>query len=222
MPDPKVSVLLTSYNRPEFLRNAVISVLTQTLADFELVILDDASSDKGVAGVLAEVWADPRVVIYKPALVPADRWRLCRYAVLANVGLALARGTYVTYLCDDDWYLPRRLEVMAARLDQGDCQVVYSVQQLVNSRGEPTGVRGPYGVLDTGAFKVDHSSVMHTAQAARDAGGWNESPSLWSHADAAFWDRLAAAGHKFHPAGDEPLDVHRFHPGTVTSAGGPY
>jgi spore maturation protein CgeD len=225
MTAPLVSVLLTSYNRPGWLRNAVGSVLAQTMRDWELIILDDCSTDPGVPQVLAETWDDPQVIIYKSAVTATTRRDLCRYAVLANTGLAMARGRLITYLCDDDWYAPRRLELMTARIDADDQPgVVYGSQGITAPDGTLLSMRAAVQPLPTGAFQVDHSSVMHTAEAGRAAGGWDENPAHWTHADAVFWDRLAAAGYQFWPvlSAGEPLDYHRTHAATVTAAGGPY
>ena len=216
---PRVSVLLTTWNRPVMLAEAIGSVLAQTMQDFELIILDDNSDDPAVLDVLAKYWADPRVVVYKSNVRPGERAAKVRYAVLANIGLRLARGEYVTYLCDDDLYLPRRLEMMAARLDQGDCRVVYGTQR-VERDGELVMMRPAASVLHWASMIVDHSSVMHTAVSAVEAGGWPEDPIYWRHADAAFWDRLTAAGHLFYPV-PEVTDVHRFHAGSVSEAGVP-
>jgi spore maturation protein CgeD len=216
---PRVSVLLTTYNRPAMLREAVDSVLAQTFTDFELIVLDDNSSSPAQWDVLAD-YRDA-VVLYKSGVQPAERPERVRYAVLANIGLGLARGEYVTYLCDDDWYLPRRLEVMAARLDEGGCQVVYGSQRVVRDGAEQF-TRPAAHILPKASMVVDHSSVMHTRQAGLDAGGWDEDRANWRHADATFWDRLTGAGHWFYPAGGgEVLDVHRYHAGSVSEAGIP-
>lgn len=220
MTSPAVSVLLTCYNRRDMLDEAIKSVLAQTYGDYELIILDDNSSDaSGVPDLLARYRTDPRIRLYKDNVQPAERGARVRYAVLANIGLALARGHYVTYLCDDDLYLPGRLAAMTARLGRGDCQVVYGSQHC-ESDGRTQYDRLAADVLHSASFVVDHSSVMHTAAAAREVGGWDDNPAHWAHADAVFWDRLTRAGHLFYPV-REFTDIHRFHPGSVTAAGIP-
>lgn len=220
---PQVSVLLTSYNRAAMLREAIGSVRAQTFQDFELIILDDNSAPgSGVPEVLAGYWGQPGIRIYKSGVADHERKLRTRYAVNINTGLTIARGAYITYLCDDDLYLPRRLEVMVARLDEGDCDVVYGWQRL-DEDGRQKALRPAERVLDRAACVVDHSSVMHTAAAARAVGGWDEDPFYWRQGDAAFFQRLNAAGYLFHPVGsmDEPLDVHRYHAMTVGALGPP-
>ena len=133
MTAPAVSVLLTSFNRPAFLQQAVESVLAQTMTDWELLILDDASADPGVTDYLRTVWDHPQVIVHKARVSPDDRPHACRYAVNANTGLRLATGRHITYLCDDDWYAPRRLEVMSGMLDADpDLGVAYSWQAVTD------------------------------------------------------------------------------------------
>ena len=197
---PAVSVLLTTYNRPDMLTEAIGSVFGQDYDDYELIILDDNSPPKsGVGAVLdaAESAAPQRVRVWRSDVTPQQRPQKVRYAVLANVGLSLARGRYVTYLCDDDLYLPWRLRVMTDRLEAGDCQVVYGGQQLQRA-GQVMGQRPSAHVLEKASCVVDHSSVMHTLAAGLEVGGWDQDPANWNQADAVFWDRLTAAGHLFY------------------------
>ncbi len=221
---PAVSVLLTSYNRPQYLPQAVESVLAQTMRDWELIILDDSSSDPGVTEYLRGIWSHPQVSICKSAIAEDQRAATCRYAVQANTGLKLAAGRHITYLCDDDWYAPDRLEVMSGMLDlHPHLGVVYARQGVTDEAGNVTWQRVFEPVLADAYCRVDHSSVMHTAEAGYQAGGWDTSAEHWRIGDAVFWRRLHAAGYSFHLApGDEPLDYHRDHPAGVNKLGRPY
>lgn len=214
---PKVSCLLTSYQKPKMLAEAIESVLQQTYQDFELLILEDNSPDPGVLETVSRYWAHPKVVVYKSNVTMEERPKKVRYAVMANVGLRIAKGEYVTYLCDDDLYYPTRLELMVERLSRGDCQVVYGTQRLLRVEdGEwaEIGRREAKDVLQKASLVVDHSSVMHSMKAGREVGGWVEHPRYWTMADAVFWDRLTNAGFWFYPV-PEVTDAHRFHLGSV-------
>jgi glycosyltransferase involved in cell wall biosynthesis len=104
---PKVSVIIPTYNRADFLPRAIESVLEQTYADFELVIVDDGSTDE-TADVVAR-YADPRIRYH---------WQENQERSAArNEGIALSQGAYVTFLDSDDWYLPCKLACQAAVLD---------------------------------------------------------------------------------------------------------
>lgn len=209
---PLVSVLLTSWNRPAMLRKAIESVHAQTMTSYELIILDDNSDDPRVAEVIAGYWNAPDVRVYKSNV--QDRSAQVGYAAQINTGLNLAAGKYVTYLCDDDWYYPDRLERMTAVLeDNGPATVVYGAQDMMHADGTRFGQRPLCGVLGKASGVVDHSSVMHDAQAARDVGGWPVDRKYWNMADAYFWDRLTAAGHLFYPVPGGPTDAHCYHAG---------
>lgn len=102
-PPPKVSVVLTAYNRPQFLPAAIDSVLAQTLADFELIIVDDGSTDSRVRAVLQEyAGKDKRIKPFHKENAGASAAR--------NYGIAKACAPYIAIMDDDDISLPTRLE----------------------------------------------------------------------------------------------------------------
>lgn len=104
----KVSVLMTLYNKGPWVREAVESVLGQTFTDFELLVVDDASTDDGLARVKAI--GDPRIRIIESA---ENTGR----AAAANRGYDAARGAYVAVLDADDLMHPERLAKQVAFLD---------------------------------------------------------------------------------------------------------
>lgn len=107
---PTISVVLSVYNGEAFIADAIESVRRQTFPDFEMIIVDDGSSD-GTAAILDRIQvADPRVhVLTQPrmGLGPAT-----------NAGLAAARGKYIARLDADDLAEPRRLELQFAYLQE--------------------------------------------------------------------------------------------------------
>ena len=106
---PRVSVLMSVYNGERYLRAAVDSILSQTFADFEFVIVDDASSD--CTPSILDSYDDPRIV----------RLRLERNQGLAgalNEGLLLSRGRYIARQDADDVSLSSRLARQVAHLDE--------------------------------------------------------------------------------------------------------
>lgn len=105
---PRVTVFVPVWNRAHVLGETLASVLAQSYADFELLVLDDGSSD-GSAEV-ARAFGDPRIrlVVHERNLgIPATR----------NHGLQLARGEYLAIVDSDDVSLPRRLALQVAWLD---------------------------------------------------------------------------------------------------------
>lgn len=106
---PRVSVIMAVYNGEKYLREAVDSILAQTLTDFELIIVDDASID-GTRATL-ESYSDPRIrVLYNPSNIGQ--------AVSRNAALAVARAKYIAVMDADDIALPVRLQRQAEWLDR--------------------------------------------------------------------------------------------------------
>src|SRR5712671_345349 len=109
-PEPTVSVIIPNYNHARFLRQRVDSVLGQTFQDFELILLDDCSTDERQS-IIPENAADPRVRMEfneKNSGSTFKQW---------NKGVRLARGEYVWIAESDDYAEPQLLEKLVSRLN---------------------------------------------------------------------------------------------------------
>jgi len=108
-PAPLVSVGIPTYNQPAFLRQAIQSVLNQTFQNFEIIVVDDCSTD-GTPQVV-EWFSDSRIRYHRTPsnLRPPKSW---------NVAVELARGTFFALLPHDDVWLPDFLEIMVASLQK--------------------------------------------------------------------------------------------------------
>jgi hypothetical protein len=104
---PPVSVVLPAYNRAGVIRGAIESVLRQSFTDFELIVVDDCSTD-ATAAEAAEV-ADPRVRLIRHE---ANRGA----SAARNTGIRAARAPWVAFQDSDDEWLPLKLEKQMARL----------------------------------------------------------------------------------------------------------
>ena len=110
-PTPAVSVVIPAYNRAASIGAAIASVLRQTFADFEVVVVDDGSTDGTLAA--ARAVADPRLrVVAAPRNLGAAGAR--------NLGVAEARGTWIAFQDSDDEWLPDKLTRQMARLATGE------------------------------------------------------------------------------------------------------
>lgn len=106
---PKVSVVMPTYNRAEsFLKGAIVSVLQQTYKDFELIIVDDASSDDTENLVVS--MDDKRIVYYKTDHNHGEYWS-------TNYGINIGRGKYLTWVHSDDLLPKDSLKLRAEALD---------------------------------------------------------------------------------------------------------
>ncbi len=113
-PKPLVSIILPVYNRAQTLARCVESVRAQTFADWELVAVDDGSSDASAAAL--EAFADPRIRVLRH-----ERNR--GPGAARNTALRAARGEFVALIDSDDEWLPRKLEMQMAMLQAGECDL---------------------------------------------------------------------------------------------------
>jgi len=115
--NPKVTLLMGTYNRPDYLRDAIQSVVAQTMKDWELILMNDGGVD--VRDVVSQ-FDDCRIQYYHD---PVNRG----FAFRLNEGLKRAAGEYIAYLGDDDLYYPNHFEVLSKALDGNpDIGAVYS------------------------------------------------------------------------------------------------
>lgn len=211
---PRVSVFLSVYNAAEHLRQAIDSVLCQTFEDWDMLILDDGSTDPHVREITQAV-SDQRVSCARFAPTEAERHRSVRYATNFNHGVAQTTGEYLTFLCGDDYYMPDRLERMVRCLD-GGAHIAYGPQLLLGNDGEHRGLRGASLVLGDAFHRVDLNSVMLRRSAFIEVGGFPTDPSLWKDADGHLWRRLTQCGHVFTPTGGGPTDAKRYRANSVS------
>lgn len=158
---PSISVLMPAYNADAFVRGSVESVLAQTLADLELIVVDDCSTDR--TGEILRGIGDPRLRLYR------NERNLGIVATL-NRAHGLARGAYIARLDADDLSLPTRFEKQRRFLEQHPEVMIVGarMQRLVDGQIGPS--RQPPG-LDPAMVRwlyhignpLGHSSMMFRA-----------------------------------------------------------
>ena len=107
---PKVSVIIPAYNRRDFVTEAIDSALNQTYRDFEVIVVDDGSTD-GTGEMLKERYDDKIRYFYKENGGCASA---------RNYGIKMARGEYIAFLDSDDRYLPEKLEDQVGILEKNN------------------------------------------------------------------------------------------------------
>lgn len=166
MPLPLISVILPVYNGASFIRDAIDSVLDQTLRDFELIVVDDGSTDETPA--ILQQYRDPRFcVITQPTNQGGG--------VARNRGIEAACGRYIAMIDADDRACPTRLERQLAFMERNpDIALIGSWSRIVDQSGRPTGriKRNPSDVSAVRArllFRccISHRSVMVRAEALK-------------------------------------------------------
>lgn len=193
---PRVSVVVPTYNRGNLLPRAIESALAQTFSDFELIVVDDGSTDQTTAVVRGI--ADRRIRLVGDATRRGP-------SAARNRGIREARSGLVAFLDSDDEWLPRKLEMQLARLD-GDsdpstavayCRVhTYDdvTHRPIHEFGEPREGALFHDLL-AGWKPVTTSLFLVRRAALLDVGGFDE--TLPCAEDYDLWLRLAEASYRF-------------------------
>lgn len=151
---PRVSVILTTYNRTNLLPRAIDGVLEQAYRDWELLIVDDASEENTAAVV--DEYDDERI-----RLVEHDRNR--GVAAARNTGIEHARGEYVAMLDDDDeWIDDGKLGTQVRALDEADDDVAFVCTDLRIASGDGERVRGVGRPDDLVGHILAHNGIIYS------------------------------------------------------------
>ncbi|HMO73719.1 MAG TPA: glycosyltransferase family A protein [Sphingopyxis sp.] len=203
---PRVSMVMPVHNGARWLEEAIASVLDQSFADFELILIDDASRDESPAIMAAAAARDARV----------HHVRLDANVGLPaalNHGFAQARGEYHSWTSDDNLLRPAMLERLVATLDADpDAGVVHADFTLINDAGEVTGL-SRVGETD----RLLHGNnvgacFLYRREVTEALGGYDT--TLFGVEDYDFWLR-AAQRFRF-VALHEDLYLYRKHDGSLS------
>jgi hypothetical protein len=216
VPAPTFTVVMPAYNAAETIADSIRSTLAQTESDFELLVVDDGSTD-GTSDEVGRFTHDPRV-----RLVGQSNMGL---AAARNRGLEEARGRYVSFLDADDLLLPRYLTTMAATLERApeaafaDCDfwILDDTSGRISTwqLGRVDLPRDPYELMRL----VLRRNVLHygaTVRTAvlREVGFFNG--ELRACEDVELWLRILAHGHAaVRPRG--ALSVYRSRSGSLST-----
>ena len=185
---PRVSVVIPVYNREAYIGAAIDSILAQTFADFEILVIDDGSTDG--SREVVRTYRDPRVRL----LCQEHNQGLPR---TRNAGVDAARGAYLAFLDSDDVAYPTRLAKQVAFLDRhADHAAVGAWVDWMDDSGRPTGrvKRRPLTAQDVGALRLFRQGIENTASMARTAilQAYRHDEGFAVSEDFELWARVAA------------------------------
>lgn len=175
---------MPAYNAAPFIGKSIAAVLNQTLKDFELIVVDDGSTDKTVEAV--KTIKDPRIKVFSKKNGGAASAR--------NVGLKKSSGEYVAYCDADDRFAEGHLKILADFLDaHPEVGLAYTKAVAVNTEGKDMGTWGE--VFDRNRMQyfcvMVPSITMHRRECLDKAGYWDEDPALKNiHEDWDFFLRV--------------------------------
>ncbi|MEM6400593.1 MAG: glycosyltransferase family A protein [Cyanobacteria bacterium P01_D01_bin.116] len=188
---PKVTVVVPAYNVSKYIQEALASLEKQTFSDFEVLIVDDGSTDDTAAVVENFCQRDSRFKLLQKSNGGLSSAR--------NYGIRHAQGEYIALLDGDDVYHQDKLATHVARLySQADVGLVYSASRAIRDDGKPTFITlsgkpihpNPLLALLCKNFIGHGSNAVFRRCLIEEIGGFNESLRSWEDVD--LWLRIAA------------------------------
>ncbi|GJL77932.1 MAG: glycosyl transferase [Nitrospinaceae bacterium] len=183
--NPLVTVILPTYNRADFLRESIQSVMFQTFTDFELIVVDDGSTDH--TNEVVREFSGIRTLSC-PANGGVSKAR--------NLGIAEARGRYICFLDSDDLWVKNKLETQISWMEsQKDCQVCYTDEIWIR-RGVRVNPMNKHRKVSGDIFShclplciVSPSSVLMRASVFSEVGVFDETLTVCEDYD--LWLRIS-------------------------------
>lgn len=212
MAKTRVSIIIPTYNRAHLVAEAIKSVLNQTFTDFELIVVDDGSTDNTEEVVRS--FADPRLKYLKQFNNGVSAAR--------NTGIENAEGEFIAFLDHDDLYLPEKLSVQVSKMEE-DPTVGFVYSLYLGTRGRETPNR-PGGDCHT-PLELSHlllgilahlSTALVRRSWLQEVGGFDER-LRYGGEDRDICLRLALAGCKM-VCVPYPLTIIRQQPNSLARA----
>lgn len=187
---PKISIVLPTYNGEAFIRESIESIINQTEADWELIIVNDASTDRTLDICEEYSRIDSRIIILnniKNMKLPAS----------LNAGFERSKGIYLTWTSDDNLYKPDALRVMSEYLESNketslvacEYDIVDEDGDLLYKKNHIAGRDKPYSLL-IGCYVG--ACFMYTRDVYKSIGGYDT--NFFCAEDYEYWLRMALVG----------------------------
>lgn len=209
MKGPVVSIITPSHNAANFISATIDSVLAQRFQGWELIVVDDASTDGTVELVRKKYSSDSRIKLIALAENQGA-------AVARNTAIEAAEGRFIAFLDCDDLWLPEKLEVQMAWMLEHNCPFSFTAYERILPSGE---IVGRVGVPDQTTYsKMLKTSVIGCSTAMYDTHyfGKVHMPLIRMRQDFGLW--LALLRRVDHADGiGEVLVRYKLRPGSVSS-----
>lgn len=189
MSKPRVSVVIPNFNYGRYIGEALRSVIAQTFQEWEVIVVDNFSSDNSQSVVRGFV--DPRIKFFQFDNEGS-------IAKARNFGSSLSQGELIAFLDSDDFWHPEKLEVQVKVMDKGADLSYHSLRRF-GSRGgafrawKLSGTRTLAHLL-AGGNPIATSSALIRKEVLTALGGFPEAKELLAAEDYALWLSVAAGG----------------------------
>ncbi len=203
---PLVSIIIPTFNRSDLLKECLDAVVAQTFKDFEVLIINNFSTDDTLDVIATYKDARFNVINFKNnGIIGAAR----------NQGIKLAKGKYISFLDSDDCWHKNKLEECIKIFQSASPDVICHAEIWHDGVNPHAQTYGPSerATYDSLLFKgncLSTSATMVTREALAKTKGFDENPELVTVEDYDLWMALAKNGAKFYFI-DEPLGMFRIH-----------
>ena len=206
---PKVSIVLPTYNGEKYIKESIDSVIHQTFTDWELIIVNDCSTDSTPNIIKEYENIDSRIRIINNS-------QNLKLPKSLNVGFKSASGEYLTWISDDNLFLPQAIEAMVSYLETSNVDLVSCKYDEIDENGKLLNTIDKHNKRNLHRFlrrNVVGACFMYTKKIADKIGQYDE--NVFCAEDYDYWFRIALAGNiKFIP---ECYYQYRFNPYSLSS-----
>jgi teichuronic acid biosynthesis glycosyltransferase TuaG len=205
-----VSVITPSYNAEKFIEHTIRSVQAQTHKNWEMLIVDDCSSDSTVEIINRIASEDPRVKLTRLETNSGA-------AVARNTAIEKAEGKYIAFLDSDDFWKPEKLQTQLEFMEKGNYVFTYTNYEIVKEDGTATGqeVRVPPSLTYHDLLKNTIIGCL-TVMINIDAIGKYKMPNIRTRQDFALWLSILKDGYTAYGL-QESLSCYRKVEGSISS-----
>ena len=221
MPNPLVSIIIPTFNRPHFLQLTIESILAQTYSDYEIIVVDDGTPND-VNQILCQQYDKVFYLKIHNTKSPAKP---------RNEGIKLAKGKYIAFVDDDDIWLPNKLKKQVDILENNpDFGLVHGCCEVINENGilqnKIIGRPGSQNVKhgDVSLTMIGNWTVMMPTSFVRkeviDAVGFFNETMPPAGEDLEFWARCSFETKFYYD--DEPLVNYRVHEKNISGSSKKY
>ena len=179
-----VSIITPNYNSEKFISETINSVLNQTYKNWEMIIVDDVSSDKSIDIISAFCKQDSRIQLHQLSNNSGA-------AIARNKAIELAKGTFISFLDSDDLWLPKKLECQLDFMLKNNYSLSYTSYEIINEEGYLT------NKIINCKDKLDYKRMLYsneigclTAMYNRDVLGKILMPEIRKRQDYGLWLKI--------------------------------
>ena len=204
---PKISIVLPTYNGEKYIRESIDSIIRQTFTDWELIIVNDCSTDGTQEIIDSYVKQDSRIKTIKNDINQ-------KLPKSLNIGFNHVQGEYLTWTSDDNMYYPEALEVMNDYLNKNlKCPMVCSDMIVIDHKGEKVGDYVNYNDENIFLNNCVGASFMYRKNVLKDVGEYD--PERFLVEDYDYWLRIIFRYGKLGYI-NRPLYAYRVHERSLT------